>query len=416
MATYATTTAALFAKAADDFVKIIGQPTDDDIFQMTKVLYPILHNCKYDEFVVAGVFNHNLIGLLQLIAIYTATRGEPFPRPQNPAPYNINIPDDATPVVRNRMEATHTTLVNDFDVFEAAEDGIKLFIRTVVDETWIKPLRDPVTFYNNVTGYDMLEFLRINSGGLHDVDLASLPSTMLEYYAKHESIPEFILALEYSREKLARGGVPMSDPTLLATAHSQVMGSLHYPEATREWELLPAATKTWTAWQAHYRAANIARNRLLKLNPMAFGAANHVTDTSFDTAAITSALDSIANAATNDSNIIAGLIARIKALEARPSAAPTARPSPTPTTAIIANTAPVQAIVPYVPHVFTQAQALRKFDVNGYCWTHGCRVHKNHTSATCKKRAMGHMETATKANMMGGSTKHQGWETNPNPM
>jgi hypothetical protein len=210
----------------------------------------------------------------------------------------------------------------------------------------------------------------------------------------------------------------MSDPTLLAMAHSQVMKSLHYPEATREWELLPAAAKTWIAWQAHYRAANIARNRLLKLNPLAFGAANHVTDTGFDTAAITSALDSIANAATNDSNIIAGLITRIKALEARPPAAtaPTARPSPAPTTAIIANTAPSQAIVPYVPYVFTQAQALRKFDVNGYCWTHGCRAHKNHTSATCKKRAIGHMETATKANMMGGSTKHKGWETNPNPM
>ena len=141
MATYATTTAVLFAKAADDFVKIIGQPTDDDIFNMTKVLYPLLHNCKYDEFVTAGIINHNLIGLLQLIAIYAAARGEAFPRPNNPGPYNINIPDDATPVVRNRMEAAHTTLVNDFDVFEAAEDGIKLFIQSTVDETWIKPLQ-----------------------------------------------------------------------------------------------------------------------------------------------------------------------------------------------------------------------------------------------------------------------------------
>ena len=53
-------------------------------------------------------------------------------------------------------------------------------------------LRDPVTFYNNVTAYDMLEFLLTNSGGLHDVDLATLPSTMLQYYAKEDSIPKFI--------------------------------------------------------------------------------------------------------------------------------------------------------------------------------------------------------------------------------
>jgi len=57
---------------------------------------------------------------------------------------------------------------------------------------------------------------------------------MLHYYATAEGLPEFILALKYSREKLARGGVPMSDATLLATAHSQVMGSLHYLEASRE--------------------------------------------------------------------------------------------------------------------------------------------------------------------------------------
>jgi hypothetical protein len=43
---------------------------------------------------------------------------------------------------------------------------------------------------------------------------------MLHYYASAASIPEFILALEDSREKLARGGVPMSDATLLSTAHA----------------------------------------------------------------------------------------------------------------------------------------------------------------------------------------------------
>ena len=57
----------------------------------------------------------------------------------------------------------------------------------------------------------------------------------------------------------------------------------------------------------HYRAANIARDRLLTLNPLAFGAANHVTDMSIDTATITMALDKIANAATNDSSLIATL-------------------------------------------------------------------------------------------------------------
>ena len=73
--TYATATTLLIATASKNFMPIIGKPTDDDIFNITKVLYPLLHSLKYDEFTVAGVQDHNLIGLLQLDTIYTAARG-----------------------------------------------------------------------------------------------------------------------------------------------------------------------------------------------------------------------------------------------------------------------------------------------------------------------------------------------------
>ena len=413
--TNATATTLLFTTAAGNHPPIIGQPTDDDLFALQKKLYPLLHNLKYDEVVVPGVNNHNLIGLAQNAATYTAARGAPFPRPANPGPYDMTIPEDATPVVRNRMEAAHTVRIHDFNTYEAAEEGIKTVIYATVEDTWIKALCDAVTFYNNVTGYDMFEHLRTNSGGLHDVDLASLPAEMLHYYEKAASIPEFILELENSREKLARGGVPMPDATLLSTAHAQVMASLQFPEDTRAWELLAPALKTWAAWQVRYRAADIARNRLLKMNPLAFGAANHVADTITDNAAITMALDNIANAATNDSNLIARLNDRIKALEILVRQAPPIIQAPIIQAPPIITTTTTGA-TPYVARIYTQADALATFDVNGYCYTHGCRVHASHTSKSCKKKRRGHKDGATKTNMMGGSTKNQGWETNPNPM
>ncbi|MFN9902023.1 MAG: hypothetical protein ACK55Z_25235, partial [bacterium] len=60
------------------------------------------------------------------------------------------------------------------------------------------------------------------------------------------------------------------------------IASLHFPEDTRAWELLPTASKMWAAWQICYPAADIAPNCLLKLNPLPFGAANHVTNTITD--------------------------------------------------------------------------------------------------------------------------------------
>ena len=401
---------ALLAKAAESHPRISGQPTDDDIFKMTEVLYPILHNAKYDMIVVPGHINHNLVGLIQHTTSYAATWGAPFPRPLRPPPYDTHIPDDATPVVRNRMEAAHATVVSDFEVYNAAEEGTSAFIRAVVDDVWIKPLRDPVTIYNSVTAYTLIEYLRTNSGGLHNIDLALLPSEMLHYYANEDGIPEFILALEKAREKLARGGVPMSDATLLATAHSQVMASLHYPEATREWERLPPTSKTWTAWQLKYREANVERMRLLKANPTSFGAANNVSgsDMKAETAAIEAALNNIANAATSDSALMTQIMAQLKAITTRMDTLQHGQTQPAPKNPAKSSK--------FVPRVYTQAEALAIFDPTGYCSTHGWRVHASHTSLTCKKQGKNYNTAATRANTMGSSNMNKGWETNTNPM
>ena len=49
--------------------------------------------------------------------------------------------------------------------------------------------------------------------------------------------------------------------------------------------------------------------------------------------------------------------------------------------------------------------------VDGYCWTHGYRVRKGHDSVTCKDKAEGHKDAATRANTMNGSAWTKGWET-----
>jgi len=261
----------LLAKVTDEHPRIIGQPTDDDIFKIREALMPILHNIEYANFVLVGGTAHNLVGLIQETASYTADWHAAFPRPAHPAPYDTSIADDATNVVKNRMEDAHRTRIEDYNAFVAAEKGTSLFIQTVVEEVWYKDLRDALTFYNNVTAYALLQHLTSSSGGLHNNELVNLPTEMLSYYEESEGIPEFLLKLAKAREKLARGGLPMSDEVLLATASSQVFKSMHFPEATREWERLPAATKTWAAWQTKYREAHIEQKRLLMANPGSFG-------------------------------------------------------------------------------------------------------------------------------------------------
>ena len=405
----------LLATAAANFTPIVGQPTDDDIFNIKKVLMPILHNIEYDMAPVAGRALHNLVGLIQPIATYVATWTVAFPIPVRLPTYDPTIPDAATSVVRNRMEAAHTAALRDYATFLAAEKGTSLFIRAVVEEVWYKDLRDPITYYNNVTAYNLLDHLVTNSGGLHSNELATLPSEMLQYYATAEGIPEFILALEEAREKLARGGIPMSDATLLATASLQVYASLHFPEATREWEQLPPASRTWAAWQTKYRQAHIERKRLLLVNANSFGSASNAmtihNDSAAANAAINSALDNIANAATNDSTVMASILAKLTAMDARITAIQKPKvPRGQGLVEATNNLTPTEP-PPYVPRVYTPAEALRIFDPTGYCHTHGYRVVASHTSESCKKKGRNHVDDATRADTKKGSKKNKGWET-----
>ena len=54
---------------------------------------------------------------------------------------------------------------------------------------------------------------------------------------------------------------------------------------------------------------------------------------------------------------------------------------------------------------FDQQAWEASLDPKGYCWTHGYKVQKAHTSAKCKGKLGGHQDAATRDNIMGGSTK-----------
>jgi hypothetical protein len=81
-----------------------------------------------------------------------------------------------------------------------------------VEDTWIHDLRDPKTFYSNVTALALLNHLRDRSGGLHALDIVSLSTIQMnQYYEGTPIIPEYIQLLEDAQRKAARAGLPVTD-------------------------------------------------------------------------------------------------------------------------------------------------------------------------------------------------------------
>ena len=124
---------------------------------------------------------------------------------------------------------------------------------------------------------------------------------------------------------------------------------------------------------------------LLKANPTSFGAANNVSDSNMkvEHAAIKAALTNIANSATSDSTLMTQIMAQLKTITTRMDTLQRGQPPPAAPTQ--STTKEPSKSSKFVPRVYTQAEALAIFDPNGYCSTHGWRVHATHTSLTCKK-------------------------------
>ena len=106
---------------------------------------PLLPELEYDM-----IGPPNLIGHIQETTAYMAHWHQAFAWPTCPTNYDTSIPDAATPVIRNHMEAAHTALLNDYATFIAAKRGVVKFIKDVIQEVWYHELHDIDTYYTHV--------------------------------------------------------------------------------------------------------------------------------------------------------------------------------------------------------------------------------------------------------------------------
>ena len=398
----------LFKEARDAFPPIEGKPTDDDLLSIRETLLPILMEVPYDQ--LGGV--HSLTSLITDDVRYAAEHGgNAFKRPIRLPLYDTSIKDDATTVVRVRAEAAHKARLDDYASFEAAERGAAKFLREVVDEVWYNDLKDADTFYTKVTALEIISFLDANSGGLHAIDMISLRTNMHQYYVQADGIPQYIVMLEDAQKKAKRAGMPIADVELVMMASAAVLAAQHFPREVDDWEGLPTPNRTWLAWKTAFRLAHLKRQRqiLASGGGEPLGGAHGVLPAAGPAIGrLESALDNLALAATNDTAVLQQLTSANLALTATIGTLTATNKKLVDAATARAKKAPIAG----APTVVPPAERVRvPAHPGNYCWTHGHRIRKDHTSATCAAKAPGHRDDATAANTLGGSEKDKGWYT-----
>jgi hypothetical protein len=215
------------------FLPINGQPSNDNLVCLSDAILPILLKAIYD--CINGI--HNLWGLVASADCYLHHYGAPFVHPAtHPACYDPAITAEASRVNRVCAKTAWAALLQDYKAYKAAERSIKVFIKAVVNNTWIHNLHDRETFYSNVTALAIFNHLHEHSGGLYALDMVSLTIQMSMYYKGMPGIPEYIFLLENAQRKAARACLPVTDQTLTILASTALLATNTFPRTTELWE------------------------------------------------------------------------------------------------------------------------------------------------------------------------------------
>jgi hypothetical protein len=231
--------------------------------------------------------------------------GAPFVRPAfHLACYDPAITAEASCIDRVCAKTAWAALHKDYKAYEATEHSIKVFIKAIVNDTWICGLCNPETFYSNITALTIFNNLCKCSGGLHALDMVSLTIQMSKYYEGIPDIPKYTFLLEDAQRKAARVRLPVTDQTLTVLASTALLAANTFPCTTELWEELDPADKTWAAWKTTCLAAHKKRANRLRATGGAdyLGCANSARTTTLNPGLlhfIDNALKNLASAASN---------------------------------------------------------------------------------------------------------------------
>ena len=105
---------AKFSADLDHFEPFLDQPSDTDLTGLQEAVALLLLQIPYDK--TGGT--HNLIGIIRAKPAYLKRYGKAFPKAKRVGAYDLEINNNATAVVRTRLEAAHKARRADRATFE----------------------------------------------------------------------------------------------------------------------------------------------------------------------------------------------------------------------------------------------------------------------------------------------------------
>ena len=146
-------------------------------------------------------------------------------------------------------------------LIKTVEHAGRAFLVVAVEDTCPPSLKEETTFYNKVPLRDFFAHLKGGSGGLEATDIVSLLLTTLGWWAEDPRVPEYVNRIEEAQRKSVRASLPIDDKWLAAVSTGSLPATGSFPKQHPDWDSLPRASKTWTAWKTAFRAHQLTLER-----------------------------------------------------------------------------------------------------------------------------------------------------------
>jgi hypothetical protein len=189
-----------------------------------------------------------------------------------------------------------------------------------------------------------------------------------------------------------QGGVLIGHPQQINVGYAKIFATGNFMSACRRWNEKPSAEKTWTHFKSHFAAAHRQHKQMQgeSAATAVYHSANAATTQNEDqmAEATIAALANLATATTADIGLVAALAQANSRLAKQ----------------LEGNSSELREVKAWLHQERCNKRGPRGFNPSSinYCWTHGYKVGKTHTSRTCNTPQPGHKTKATRADNMGG--------------